>query len=136
MSFSKNNPAHVDMVIEAILAKYAGRVVHNAELKAHLCATLPELFPSGRADGAVEFLAAVQFRSTVSKSGIGGVAFLEGIKEGGKRFWKVPMDTSSTIAKSDLQIEELGTVIRTRKSKLSFGEYVAAAKIKPEPMEG
>ena len=136
MSFSKNNPAHVDTVIEAILAKYAGRVVHNAELKSYLCATLPELFPSGRADGAVEFLAAVQFRSCVGKGGVSGVAFLEGIKEGGKRFWKVPMDTANTVAKSDLQIEELGSVIRTRKSKLSFGEYVAAAKAKPEPTEG
>ena len=136
MSFSKNNPSHVDMVIEAMLAQYAGKIVHNAELKDYLCATLPELFPSGRADGAVEFLSKVQFRSCVGKGGVSGVAFLEGIKEGGKRFWKVPMDTSSTVAKSDLPIEELGSVIRTRKSKLSFGEYVVAATKKPEPKEG
>jgi len=134
--FSKNNPAHVDMVIEAILVKYAGCIVHNAELKAYLCAELPDLFPSGRADGAVEYLAAVQFRSCVNKAGVAGVAFLEGVKEGGKRFWKVPMDTSATVAKSDLRIEELGSVIHTRKSKLSFGEYVVAATKKPEPKEG
>jgi len=84
----------------------------------------------------VEYLAAVQFRSCVNKAGVAGVAFLEGVKEGGKRFWKVPMDTSATVAKSDLRIEELGSVIHTRKSKLSFGEYVVAATKKPEPKEG
>jgi hypothetical protein len=137
MSFSKTNADHIDTVIACILQKFAGQTVHNKVLKDYLCATLPELFPSGRADGAVEFLSTVAFRSTVSAAGIGGVAFLEGIKDGAKRYWKVPMDTSNTVAKSDLPMEALAPVIPTRKVKLSFGEYVAAAKAKAktEPTE-
>ena len=132
MSFSKTNPAHIDTVIEAILAKFAGQTVHNKVLKEYLCKTLPDLFPSGRADGAVEYLADAAFRSTVTSSGVGGVAFLEGILEGNRRYWKVPMDTSNTIAKSDLPIENLSRVAPTRKVKMDFGTYVAAAKAKPK----
>ena len=127
MSFSKNNPEHIDVVISTILDRYAGTVVHNAELKAFLCTELPEMFPTGRADGAVEFLASVAFRSTVSKTGIGGVAFLEGIKEGSKRYWKVPLTTDNVVAKADI-VNQLQEPLPTRKIKLSFGEYVAAKK--------
>lgn len=127
MSFSKNNTEHIDTVIETVLGRYAGQVVHNAELKNFLTTALPELFPSGRADGCIEFLATVAFRSTVSKTGVGGIAFLEGIKEGSKRYWRVPMTTNDIVAKADC-LDKLQAPLPTRKVKLNFGEYVAAKK--------
>lgn len=127
MSFSKNNTEHIDLVIETILGRYAGQVVHNAELKEFLVQQLPELFPSGRADGCIEFLASVAFRSTVNKKGVGGIAFLEGIKDGSKRYWRVPQNTSEVVAKADC-LDKLQSPIPTRKVKLNFGEYVAAKK--------
>ena len=126
--FSKKNSDHVDMVIAAIMAKYAGKTVHNAELKAHLIAVLPELFPSGRADGCIEFLSNVDFSSTISKKGgVQGVAFLEGVKEGGKRFWNVPAALDNVVAKSDCS--ELQAPLPTKKRvNIRFGEYVAKQK--------
>lgn len=126
--FSKKNTDHVDMVMAAIMDAYAGQTVHNAQLKEFLCATLPELFPSGRADGCIEFLSNVDFSSTMSKkTGASGVAFLEGIKDGGKRYWKVPESLDNVVAKSDCT--ELSAPLPTKKRvNLRFGEYVAKQK--------
>ena len=134
--FSVNNSDHIDMVIECILSKYAGQVVHNKELKEYLINTLPELFPSGRADRCIEHLSNAAFKSTVRNGTVGGVAFLEGILDGKKRYWRVPKNTDNTVAKSDLSLDQLTSVAQTRKSKLSFGEYVAASKkTKPQKEE-
>ena len=130
--FSVKNSDHIDMVIECILQKFAGQVVPNTVLKDYLCKKLPDLFPTGRADRAVEHLANVAFKSTVSKGSVNGVAFLEGIKDGGRRAWKVPRNTDNVMAKSDIALEELAPVIPTRKAKLTFGEYVAATKKPPK----
>lgn len=127
--FSKNNSEHIDLVIATILDRYAGQVVHNAELKDFLCAKLPELFPSGRADGCVEHLASVRFKSSEGKKGITGIAFLEGIKEGNRRYWKVPENTDNVVAKSDA-VDKLTATIPTKKPKLEFG-LVAAKKSEP-----
>jgi len=126
--FSKKNTDHVDMVMAAIMDAYAGQTVHNAQLKEFLCATLPELFPSGRADGCIEFLSNVDFSSTMSKkTGASGVAFLEGIKDGGKRYWKVPESLDNVVAKNDCT--ELSAPLPTKKRvNLRFGEYVARQK--------
>ena len=132
--FSKKNSDHIDMVIAAIMAKYAGQTVHNAELKDYLIATLPELFPSGRADGCIEFLAKVDFSSTMSKkSGVQGIAFLDGVKEGGKRYWNVPATLDNVVAKGDCA--ELDAPLPTKKRvNIRFGEYVARQK--QEEQEG
>lgn len=126
MSFSKNNPDHVDVVISAILQKFAGQIVHNQVLKDYLVATLPEMFPSGRADGCVEHLASVDFASTRTKKGIAGVAFLDGYIEKNRRYWRVPENTDGVVAKSDAT-DRLTGVIPTKKPKLAFG-LVAAKK--------
>ena len=127
MSFSKKNSEHIDLVIATILDKYAGRTVHNEVLKDYLVATLPEMFPSGRADGAVEHLAKVRFASSRTKTGVVGIAFLEGIKDGRKRYWKVPENTDGTVAKADC-LDELSTPLPTKKPKLVFG-LVASQKM-------
>ena len=126
--FSKKNSDHVDMVIAAIMNAYAGQTVHNAVLKAFLCNALPEMFPSGRADGCIEFLSNVDFSSTISKKGgVSGVAFLEGLKVEGKRFWKVPAELDNVVAKSDCA--ELQAPLPTKKRvNIRFGEYVARQK--------
>jgi hypothetical protein len=134
--FSVKNSDHIDLVVGAILEKFGGQVVHNATLKEYLINTLPEMFPSGRADRCIEFLASVAFRSTVRNGVVGGVAFLEGIKDGKKRYWRVPMNTDNVVAKSDVPIESLGEVIRTRKATIPFGQYVAASKKKGPKEEG
>jgi len=126
MSFSKKNSEHLDLVIAAILDKFAGQIVHNQTLKDYLVATLPEMFPSGRADGAVEHLASVDFASSRTKKGVVGIAFLEGIKDGKKRYWKVPENTDTTVAKADC-LDKLSTPLPTKKPKLVFG-LVASQK--------
>jgi len=124
--FSKKNSDHVDMVIAAILEKFAGQIVHNATLKEYLCNALPEMFPSGRADGAIEFLSDVGFASSNSKTGQQGVAFLEGIIEGKRRFWKIPDTTDNVVAKSDVA-DSLKAPLGTKKLK-KFGEIPSKAE--------
>lgn len=124
--FSKKNSDHLDLVIAAILEKFAGQTVQNSVLKAYLCNKLPEMFPSNRADGAVEALSDVDFASTKSKTGQQGVAFLEGITEGNRRLWRVPASTDNVVAKSDVA-EVLKAPLGTKKLK-KFGEIPSKAE--------
>lgn len=125
---------NIEVVAAYIVDSFGGTVVHNAELKAALVQGLPELFPGGRADAAIEFLASVDFASCYTKSGPRGLALLEGVKDGGKRFWRVPTTTAAD-AKVQVDEESMQAPLPTKARRcIRFGEYIA--KGKTEDIEG
>ena len=123
---------NIQMVVEFIVAKHGGELVHNAKLKDTLVRGLPEVFPNGRADACIEFLASVDFASCYTKAGPRGLALLQGIKEGGKRFWLVPTTTEAK-AKAESMVEDMQAPLPTKARKcIRFGEYIAKNKDKDE----
>ncbi len=123
---------NIEVVAAYIVEKFGGNVVHNAALKEALVQGLPELFPGGRADAAIEFLASVDFASCYTKAGPRGIALLEGIKDGGKRFWRVPTTTAAD-AKHMADVDAMQAPLPTKARRcIRFGEYVAKGKVADE----
>jgi hypothetical protein len=128
---------NIEVIAEYIVSRFGGAVVRNADLKDALVGRFPEVFANGRADACVEFLASVDFASCYTKSGPRGLALLEGVKEGGKRYWRVPTTTTEAKAKVEVEVPDMQRPLPTKARRcIRFGEYIAKAKAKDEDTEG
>lgn len=131
------NVETVSAIVSAMVSEFGGREVPNAVLKAWLCATFPTHFPSGRADGFVEYIAAVDFASTINKAGVSGYAILRGIKRDRARLWLVPSEVPAALSTKGEAFGAMGAAVPAplptkKRTTIRFGEYVAAAKAKGE----
>ena len=90
-------------IVNAIIAAFGGEKVYNQDLQDWLCSQFPDTFPTGRADGFIEYVGAINFASTQGEQpkDVRGYAALAGFTaprptSSGKpsrtvgRWWKIP----------------------------------------------
>ena len=127
---------NIEAIVAYIVSRFGGQQVRNADLKGALVERFPEVFANGRADACIEYLACVDFASCYTKAGPGGLALLQGVKDGGKRYWIVPTSTEAK-AKAESEVGNMQAPLPTKARKcIRFGEYVAKTKEEDEEEEG
>lgn len=108
----------------AIIAQFAGEKVDNQSLQDWLCSQFPELFPTGRADGFLEYVGAINYSSTQGEEpmDVRGYAAFAGIKAprptaSGKpsrtcgRWWKIPSKPYTRLPTKVEVFERMGIAV-------------------------